>query len=139
MPEWQTYVLPEPNSGCWLWDGPVDGRGYAKHVRGNTHRLAHRVAYAETHGEIPAGMLLCHRCDVRLCVNPDHMFIGTQIDNMQDMSKKGRHFRFGQTHCKRGHELTPDNIYIQQNKNSISQICKRCLLDGNKRRRLECR
>lgn len=83
-------VIPEPNSGCWLWDANTDRDGYGHFkVNGIQHR-AHRVSFKVFCEEIPDGMLVCHKCDVRLCVNPNHMFLGTDKDNAQDKIKKNR-------------------------------------------------
>lgn len=84
--------IPEPNTGCWLWIGAEDDKGYGRVGIPGTRRqtLAHRVLYEKHVGPIPRGMFLCHKCDMPLCVNPQHMFIGTVRENAQDMSKKGR-------------------------------------------------
>lgn len=81
---------PEPFSGCWLWTSTVRGRGYGQFWMNGTMRTAHRTAWELYRGEIPEGMLLLHRCDTKECVNPDHLFLGTQADNMADMIAKGR-------------------------------------------------
>ena len=84
------YVNPEPNSGCHLWSGAIDPWGYgALNVKGVTAK-AHRLAYEFECGEIPKGLSVLHKCDVRVCVNPQHLFLGTRADNMRDMWAKGR-------------------------------------------------
>jgi hypothetical protein len=77
--------------GCWLWLGKSrpDGYGYFWPSRKKPVR-AHRASWEISNGPIPAGMLVCHRCDVRNCVRPDHLFLGTQDDNVQDCLRKGR-------------------------------------------------
>lgn len=80
----RTYMCPM--SGCWLFCGAINSKGYGVLTR----RLAHRVAYELLVGPMPAGMCVCHRCDVRCCVNPAHLFLGTHQDNMDDMTAKGR-------------------------------------------------
>ena len=82
---------PEPNSGCWLWTARCNpnGYGYLKVPPGRV-KQAHRISFELYRGPIPNGLSVLHKCDVRSCVNPDHLFLGTQKDNIQDMDKKGR-------------------------------------------------
>jgi hypothetical protein len=68
--------------------------------------MAHRVSWVLHRGEIPDGALVLHKCDVPICVNPDHLFLGTQSTNLKDMAAKGRHWRHTQLLCIRGHEFT---------------------------------
>lgn len=75
---------------CWLWTGKLHLRGYGR-FRGPSGDMAHRFSYHCYVGEIPAGMQVCHRCDNPRCVNPDHLFLGTNQDNVTDKVVKGRH------------------------------------------------
>lgn len=88
---------PDPQSGCWVWTGRswfTDGRPYfAYSSRSNKNRQGARAAWLIYRGEIPDGMFVCHHCDNPLCVNPDHLFLGTVKNNKDDSMQKGRHAR----------------------------------------------
>jgi hypothetical protein len=90
-------VRPEPGGECWLWTGRLDRDGYGQFHR--TYVLAerkakpipaHRWAWESHFGPIPDGLLVCHKCDVPACVNPAHLFLGTQLDNRRDCKSKCR-------------------------------------------------
>lgn len=87
---WQNCI-PVPFSGCWIWLGSVGAGRYGRIMVRGKRKQAHRVAYEAFKGLIPKGLCACHRCDVSLCVNPDHLFLGTQADNVRDCLAKGRH------------------------------------------------
>lgn len=80
----------EPNSGCWLWHACGHKLGYGLFRYRRKTQKAHRVSWMLHCGEIPDGLKVMHRCDVRQCVNPDHLLLGTQKENVADMTRKGR-------------------------------------------------
>lgn len=98
----------EKSEGCWLWTGPLDQYGYGRLTVRDRHAAAHRVAWALTNGPIPGGLQVLHRCDNPPCVCPDHLFLGTQADNLADAVGKGRLVLRGSGAS--GAKLTEDDI-----------------------------
>jgi hypothetical protein len=102
------YSTPDPLSGCHIWHGPSVNGGYG-HIRYHGQKwLAHRLAWTLKNGPIPTGMVLCHRCDVRACCNPDHLFLGTRANNAADLKDK----RHAQARARDASTLDPGKIYI---------------------------
>lgn len=82
--------VTKDSNGCWLWGGAITKYGYG-HV-GYKHKIwrAHRLAYELVNGPISPGKVVCHSCDVKRCINPDHLWVGTQADNVHDYLEKQR-------------------------------------------------
>lgn len=98
---WSRVDRTDNENDCWLWQGGRSGDRYGYFFIHPRNQLAHRVSWMFTHGTIPDGMKVCHKCDRVLCVNPNHLFLGTQRDNVEDMHGKGRaHKASGEGHSK---------------------------------------
>ncbi len=107
-------VSPEPNSGCHLWAGSIRTRGhgqfYLRGARGGALIGAHRLAWMLERGELKSTDFVCHRCDLPYCVNPDHLFLGSQRDNMHDCVTKGR---FGNRAGERHYHVLTDAAVLE--------------------------
>lgn len=131
--EWlEYYAIPVPEAGCWLFIGGVDCRGYGKIGVGGITTIASRASYEKFYGPIPNGLLVCHRCDVPLCINPKHLFLGTQTENLGDMYAKGRRIMTYRDQCKFGHPLIKPSWANQK-------ICPICMRAANIRHRAKAR
>lgn len=114
---------------CWLWTATHNGRGYGTILAaaGEEKILAHRASRELHYGPIPEGLVVCHHCDVRRCVRPDHLFLGTYKDNTQDMVQKGKHYSHfrGATHCIHGHPFDAANTRINTTGQRACRACTR--------------
>lgn len=86
-------LVTHKEDGCIHWSGSVGNHGYGVFNHANVHYVTHRAAYIEFIGPIPEGLYVCHKCDVKICVNPDHLFVGSHQDNVMDMVRKRRNYR----------------------------------------------
>jgi len=92
MQQIMNNVIIHPRTRCWMWTAAVNNHGYGliNRRRQKDGRYAHRVAYKLFNGDIPDGMFVLHKCDTPRCVNPEHLSLGTQSDNIKDCATKGR-------------------------------------------------
>lgn len=116
-------VQPEPNTGCWFWTAGCNGGGYGAITWNGKQIDSHRLVYQETVGPIGAGLEIDHLCRVRCCVNPAHLEAVTRRVNVL-RGKGPSAVNAKVTHCKRGHALSGDNVYVYPN--GRKRACREC-------------
>ncbi len=125
LKKYGNFLLPSPqerfhlkykieSNGCWIWLGGKNKSGYGIFSFSNISMMAHRYSYQIHKGEILTGMLICHSCDNRLCVNPLHLFMGTNKDNVIDMFNKKRE------NCRKGEKNGASKLSLS----SVQEIKK---------------
>lgn len=124
--------------GCWEWQGMRFNLGYGR-INSYPHQTmfsVHRLMLQNKVGRLlTQSECACHACDNRICCNPEHLWIGTRRENIHDSVNKGRHFNQNKTHCKRGHEFTPDNTHMSKHKGGTPhRSCRICMDARNKAR-----
>lgn len=124
---WSHVVKSSDPDGCWTWDGARQ-QPFGYGMFGVTSKRivgAHRFSYQLRHGAIPEGLQVCHHCDNPPCVRPDHLFLGTAVDNSRDMVSKGRaNFPKRRTHCPQGHPYDEANTVIRKDGYQSCRICR---------------
>lgn len=120
-------------SGCWMWQASTDGKGYGLFRIGTKLFKAHRWSYAYHNGENPGKKQVCHSCDIPGCVNPEHLFLGTNYENSMDMLNKGRFYNQKKSQCPQGHAY---DLLIQTNSGlKRERRCRECMRQAVRRYR----
>lgn len=117
--------------GCWIWIGSLSNKGYGQLGVGRRDEglvTAHRWSYEHFIGPIPDGLWVLHHCDVKACVNPEHLYVGTLEDNMRDVVERGRSKKIPPTACKNGHEYVQGSWTWRPSSDGRYQYraCKEC-------------
>lgn len=134
-----SHVDMMPNDGCWEWGGRLY-RGYGHFWLNGKQVLVHRYLIERDFGPIPKGMHLMHKCDNRKCVRPEHLRIGTPLENVRDCHTKGRHpdnQHSKKTHCHRGHPFSPENTNNYEWRGIHYRRCRKCSVIESRARRVK--
>lgn len=133
----EKFIIPEPNSGCWLWLGAARSKRsrYGSHHHNGKQYLTHRLVYELLVGPIPAELQIDHLCRNRICCNPDHLepvTIRTNLLRGETLAAANA----AKTHCLHGHPLSGENLYLHPNGGRICKECgrKHALLTNRKRK-----
>lgn len=114
--------ISDPN-GCWIWTGYVNPKGYGNFHSPGRSKLVHRIAYELLIGQVPADLCLDHLCRNRRCCNPSHLEpVTPRVNNLRGEGLAA--ICAAKTHCKNGHEYTPENTYWEKGKKRKCRICK---------------
>lgn len=129
----------DPITGCWLWTGgywknrpwPQNRYGYIGICKNGKVRTVgtHRAMLLAIHGPLTKEQCACHRCDVPLCINPVHLFVGSMGDNIRDSRSKNRHHEAQKEYCHRGHPFSGHNLIVRKQmkgKDGIQRVCRTC-------------
>jgi len=130
------FVFPVTECGCWIWMGCLNytTHGYGQYTKRNVGlktKLAHRLAYEDKFGPIPKGMFLDHLCRVPECVNPDHLRVVTNAENV----RIGRKWNREKTHCAKGHPFNEANTRHSISRGWKCRACRACQRLRNKKRK----
>lgn len=133
------------DNGCWLWTGGLFSSGYAAFKMRGQNRRAHKVLWVWEFGLVPAGLVLDHLCHGpycgggptclhRRCVNPEHLAAVPQRSNLLRSPQTPNAKNVAKTHCKHGHEFTPENTYLfQRTAETTERHCRSCGVEKQRR------